>query len=242
MQDRLKTAVRSVSAPPELRARILEQVRASASSYPSSRWSRQVLAMAATLLIAMGGVIAYQLGHLRLTTGSQESFVASVSSRVVSVMRIGLGDHIHCAVFRKFPKNPPSFQELTSNLEPEYSGFVRAVAERVPGEYRIFLAHSCRYHGRKFLHLALKSDSKLLSVVIARKEGGESFGRDKLLPALSHAGLPLYRAGAQRFQIAAFETSSHLAYIVSDLPQPKNMQIMVAVAPAIQEFLKNLEG
>jgi hypothetical protein len=62
--------------------------------------------VAAALLLAVGGFIAYQLGHLSLTVSSQESYIATVSNRVTTLMQVGLGDHLHCAVFRKYPKDP----------------------------------------------------------------------------------------------------------------------------------------
>ena len=58
-------------------------------------------------MLMTGAGAVYQLGHLRFTTASQESYIASVSNRVATLMRVGLGDHIHCAVFRKSKKTPP---------------------------------------------------------------------------------------------------------------------------------------
>ena len=79
-------------------------------------------------------------------------------------------------------------------------------------------------------------------MVIARKDGGESFAKADLLPALAQSGIPIYRAGVQNFQIAAFETSGHLVYFISDLPEQKNMDIMAALAPGVREFLRRLES
>jgi hypothetical protein len=79
-------------------------------------------------------------------------------------------------------------------------------------------------------------------VVITRKDWGESFTKADLLPALAQSGIPIYRAGVQSFQIAAFETSEHLVYFISDLPQQKNMDIMLALAPDVREFLRRLES
>ena len=69
-----------------------------------------------------GVLIAYQLGHLRLSVTSQESYNTSVSTHVARLMRVGLGDHIHCAYFRKFPANAPSPQEFVSKLGPNNGG------------------------------------------------------------------------------------------------------------------------
>jgi hypothetical protein len=186
--------------------------------------------------------VAYQLGYLRWTANSQESYIAAVSSRVATLMRVGLGDHIHCAVFRKFPKEAPKLEDLARKLGPQYNGLIPIVRKRVPDTYRMVIAHECRYHGRRFIHLSLKSESRLLSLVIARKNDGESFEAGKVLPALAESGVSFYRAGVQRFKIASFESRDHLVYLVSDLGGEQNMEMMVALAPDLKSFLEGLEG
>ena len=131
---------------------------------------------------------------------------------------------------------------IVAKVAPRYRDLVSIVRGRVPQEYALFMAHECGYHGRRFVHLTFRDDSRLLSVVIARKDGGESFTKADLPPALAQSGIPIYRAGVQRFQIAAFETSGHLVYFISDLPEQKNTEIMVALAPNVREFLRRLES
>ena len=235
--ERLRMAVRSVSAPPGLETRIRSSIR---EQRRQGAWGRYFLPVAAALLVSLGGTIAYQLGHLRVTTKSQESYIASISSRVAGVMRVGLGDHVHCTVFRKFPKNPPTFQEMTQKLGPEYEGLLSLVKDRAPADVQIVMAHRCSYHGRRFVHLALRGGSQLLSLVIALKKDGESFTKENLLPVLTDSGIPMYRAGVQRFEIAGFESANHLVYVVSDLPQQRNMEFMTALAPAVTDLLNKL--
>ena len=234
MRDRLRTAARSVSAPPRLQARIRSSIRESESK---NSWGRYFLPVAAAVLVSLGAGVAYQLGHLRITTKSQESYIGSISGRVANVMKVGLGDHVHCAVFRKFPKNPPTLEEMTQKLGPEYEGLLPLVKDRVPGDLQIVMAHQCGYHGRKFVHLALRSDSKLLSLVISLKRDCETFTKENLLPVLSESGIPMYQTGVQRFEIAGFESTKHLVFVVSDLPGAKNMEILTALAPAVRELL-----
>ena len=241
MRTQLQTAVRSISAPPELQVKIRMAIRESVSPRSAWLWGRLV-PVGTAAMIALGLLIAYQLGHLRLTTRSQESYIASISTRVAALMRVGLGDHIHCAVFRKFPKNAPTAEEMTKKLGPQYAELISVVKNHVPGEYRLVMAHQCRYHTRRFVHLTLMGDSKLISLVIARKGDGESFDAQSLIPALTQSGIPFYRAGVQRFQMTAFETRDYLAYVVSDLSQQQNLDIMLALAPGVQEVLHKLEG
>jgi len=234
MRARLKAAVGSVTAPPRLEAKIRSSVR---QSQREGVWGRYLLPVAAVALLSVGLTVAYQLGHLRVTAKSQEAYIGSISTRVSNIMKVGLGDHVHCAYFRKFPKTPPTLAEMSAKLGPEYEGLLSLVKDRVPADLPIVMAHRCKFHGREFIHLAFRNDSRLLSMVISLKRDGESFTKETLAPVLADSGIPVYRAGVQRFEIAGFESRDHLVYLVSDLPGQKNADIMTAMAPAVTEFL-----
>lgn len=239
LREQFQRAVRSQEVPAALSNRVRSAVRASQLPRPQFRW----LALAAAFAVVfMGSAVAYQLGHLRLTTASQESYITSVSNRVATIMRAGIRDHIHCAVYRKYPKNAPRVEELAQSMSPEYRGLVEIVRKHVPSEYRLMIAHECRHRGRKFIHLALKSDSRLLSLVLTRKQEGESFVTEGLLPVEEFNGVPVYRAAAQRFEIAAFESGEHLAYVISDLPRDGNLKLMLALTPDVKELLSGIES
>jgi hypothetical protein len=236
--NRLRTAVKSVAAPPYLEARIRANVQATDRR---RSWTFRLVPAAAAAAICLAVLIAYQLGHLRLTTRSQERYIASVSYRVGTIMRVGLGDHIHCSVFRKYPKNPPPVQKLEQDLGPEYQALLPIVQTHVPDDYRLMMGHQCRYHGRRFVHFSFMSDAHLVSLVIARKQEGESFNTEGLLPALVQSGIPVYQAGVQRFAMTSFESRDFLVYVVSDLPQQQNTEMMIAMAPSVKGYLAKLE-
>jgi len=239
---RLKAAVDSVDVPPFLDARIRAQIRNLAiETRPRGR--RTILAIAglgAALTVGVG--IAYQLGHLRLTVGAQESYIASVSTHIATLMRVGLGDHLHCAVFRKFPSKAPAVEEMETKLGPEFKDLIPVVRQFVPQDYKLVLGHACRYQGRKFIHLSLKGASGLLSLVITAKKDGESFQIEGILPELVQSGIPVYSAGVQRFQIAAMESRDHLVYFISDLPGKQNMELLRAMAPSLRQILEKVES
>jgi hypothetical protein len=235
--QRLKTAVHSVTAPPHLETRIRASIRG--ENAPRS-WGFWLVPAGAAAAIAVALMVVYQLGNLRFTATSQESYIVSVSSRVAGLMRVGLGDHIHCAVFRKYPKQAPPVEKLEADLGPEYRGLIPIVMQNVPSEYRLTIGHQCRYHGRRFVHLSFRNDSHLLSLVIARKGEGESFEAQGLVPALMESGIPIYQTGVQRFAMDAFETRGYLVYFISDLPAADNAAMTIAMAPAVRDLLKKI--
>ena len=238
---RLKAAVNSVEVPPFLEARIRQQMRQAAQEHPRKWWGALVTAGLAAALLAGAG-ITYQLGRLRQTAGEQESFIVTVSSKVATLMRVGLGDHLHCAFFSKFPQEAPAVEELESELGAEYKDLVPVLREYVPAEYKLVAGHQCRYNGRDFAHLTLKNDTQLLSLVVSAKKNGESFSIEGMLPALVQSGIPVYSSGAERFQIAAMETSGHLVYFVSALPGKQNTELLRAMAPSLKKILEKAAG
>jgi hypothetical protein len=241
LNTRLKNAVHSVEVPPFLDASIRRRIRSMAAEQPHRRWT--VFAAASTLAaLSVGLGIAYQMGHLRVTSGAQESYIVSLSTKVATLMRVGLGDHLHCAFFRKFPQEAPAVETMESKLGPEYKDLVPVVQQYVPPEFKLVLGHLCRYNGRQFVHLTMKSDSQLLSLVITAKKDGESFRIEGMLPELVQSGIPVYSSGAERFQIAASETGRHLVYFISDLPGKQNMELMRTMAPRLQQVLATIQG
>ena len=240
MNNRLRLAHEKITPPLGLETRVRTTIRNGALQrrpwWEMRGFSLGLVATAALVLVAGLG-LAYQLGHLRWTAASQDSYLASVSNSVASILRVGLKDHIHCAFYRKYPKNPPPVEQFVRDLGPEYRDLVGVVSRQAPAGFHLMEAHQCRYQGRQFVHLILNSDSRLLSLVIARKGEGESFSAEQLLPVHTSRGTPFYQAQAQRFSISAFETARHLVYTVSDLSLEQNMQIMASLAPEVQIVL-----
>jgi hypothetical protein len=237
-ENRLKAAVDSVSVPPYLEARIRNRLR----TEPSGRkWALRLVPVGVAAGLFVGLSIAYQLGHLRLTLSSQESYIAAVTSRIAGIMGIGLGDHIHCSVFRKFPLEAPKLESVVSRMGEEYRPLVPIVRTHVPENYKLMLAHQCRYHGRRFTHLSLVDGSKMVSLVIAQKREGEDFDASGLLPAFEEAGLPMYQSDVQRFALTAFETRDSLVYFISDLPQEENTRLLAAMTPELKEYFAQRE-
>jgi hypothetical protein len=225
-----------------LQGRIINTIRAKEARPRWYGWQRQLSAAAIVLFVAGGTFVAYQLSNLRMTTASQNSFIEALSKGTAHIMNAGLQDHLHCSVFRKYPKSAPSLEQLRERLPEKYRSLIPVLQSQVPAEFKIYISHECGYKGRRFIHLGLKKDSRLMSLVIAVKEPGESFETSELAPVLSQAGTKLYGASVQRFQISGFETGEHLAYLVSDLPREQNMRLMLALAPGVRQVLESVKA
>jgi anti-sigma factor (TIGR02949 family) len=236
VRNSLRNAVREEAVPVDLEQKVRRRIH---DSQPARLWRmgfslRWMSAVAALVALSAGAWIAL---HKQQT---QNEYIATLSARLPGILQVGLRDHIHCAVFRKYPKNPPTFAQMAESMGPQYAGLVPLVKEKVSDGYRIILAHRCSFQGRNYIHMVLKGTSALVSLVITKKNSGESLANVQLAPVLQAVGVPLYRGGAEPFQVAGFETPAYLAFLISDLAEENNIQLAATLAPGVHAFLNNL--
>jgi anti-sigma factor RsiW len=243
-KELLKGAVHRQATPPHLEAKIRRRLRDSERRGLSVWLWAPAAGLAAAMLLLWSGPLGWQGENdsQGMDRAAQEQYIDSLSANVVAIMRVGLGDHLHCAHLRKFPQDAPSSEEMAAKMGPEYAALIPAVREAVPSGHRMVLAHQCKYRGRQFVHMVVQGDKRLLSLVIARKQPGESLASPELAAIRNAAGIPIYSATADRFEVAAFEAGDHLAFVVSDMAQDDHLAWAANLAPAVQQLLMGVRG
>jgi hypothetical protein len=240
----LKSAVENQGVPAELPGRIREQIHQHESrALGVAGWPKWAAVAAAVLLVSVGTWATrgrWSTGDIYRDGPVQDAFIQKISQTVSIVLRVGLRDHVHCAVLSGIPKQPPSLEEVTVGMGPTYKGLVPLVKASIPADYRIVIGHQCDYGGRRFVHLTMKNGTNLISLVITRKQQGESMAT--LAPVLRTSGVRVYQAAAQSYEIAGFETGQYLAFVVSDLNANNNLQVASNLAPSVHSFLAKLQG
>jgi anti-sigma factor (TIGR02949 family) len=243
LRSRLKAAVNAQSVPPEIQVRIREQIRNGRSGswfclgWLEAGWPRWAVATAAALVVAAGLWVNDSTERLPAVSDrpAQRTYISRVSANLAAILKVGLGDHIHCAIFRKYPKDPQPVDKMEAELGPAYAGLLPVVRAAVPEGFKVVMAHQCSFDGRKFVHLTLEKNGGLLSLVVARKQAGESL--DGLSPAAAASGVRIYQSAAGRYQVAGFEAGNFVAFVVSEQRNKENLRIASDVAPAVREFL-----
>jgi len=240
LHTRLKAVVNAQPVPPELAVRIRQRI---GESRPRL-WAPQLRAglapaMTAVLVLTLG--LWWSLSRERMPAladrPGQAAYIERASRTLAAVLKVGLADHIHCAVFRKYPKTPPAVETMESELGPTYRGLLAVVRAAVPQDYRVVMAHRCAYAGRKYVHVTFEEGGELLSLVVAPKEQGESM--DGLPVASQASGVPIYQAAAGHYNVAGFDAGNFLAYVVSDRKSKTNLQVATMLAPGVHAFLAN---
>ena len=172
-----------------------------------------------------------------MAKADQSTFIDTLAGQVVDIMRVGLGDHLHCAYFRKFPNVPPTAEELVAKIAPQYAPLLPAIREQGPAGHQILLAHQCVFQDRSFIHVVLEDHGKLLSLVITGRQPGESFGEGSVGSVGNSAGATICQAAAKQFAIAGFEAGDYLAFVVFDHSGQDNLQWATNLAAPVRRIL-----
>jgi hypothetical protein len=238
LSTRLKAAVHRQYVPSDLQMR----VRGRLDGRTRGRWwqmqrTQWAVSAAASLAIAFALWTTYRRTHMPAISDrhGQEIYIQKISARLSPVLRLGLGDHVHCAIFRKYPDNAPTAAQMLSDLGPSYHDLLDLVKKNIAEDYRVVMAHQCSFAGRRYVHITLKKGTELVSLVITRKQDGEFLPSSS--PALAAAGVSVYGATAERYKLATFDAGRYLGFVVSDLPESTNLQIAGKLAPVVHEYL-----
>jgi anti-sigma factor RsiW len=221
LRGRVKAAAKQTPVPAGLDDLVRQRLRGSARPKPT-QW--RMMAIAAVILVSVGSWLGYE----RLGTPA--------SARLMALLGIGEGNHVHCAVGRQSKTRPVGVDKLS----PEYKPVLAIARQAVPADLPLAVAHECRYQGRPFIHVTFRGEQTLLSVIVVRKQDGETLQSAGARPALSRAGIDLYTAAVDRYQGAVFESGGFLVYTLSDLSRRENLRILAALAPALRNALQQI--
>jgi len=232
----LKRAVEREEAPGIL----LDSVRRTIRESGRRRFfAHPFIAAAAVLVLVVSGILAVRTSHLFVP--------GAFSSEAQQIIQVGLIDHVHCALQLGKWKELISFDQMRQDtgkgaLGPEFIGLVPLVKEKLGPDFQVVQGHRCRENHRDYVHLILTGQNgSILSLVITEKKG-ESFSRADLVAATQASGIPVYGYSEDRLEIAGFETSQFLAYVVSNLDWAGNLKVASTIAPSVSDYLRRLKG
>ncbi len=235
-RGRMKQLVRRAVANDEAPLELVAALRGRFQSEPRSFFARStagwMVAAAAVLLLAIGGFSVLR---------------QSVSARVGEILRVGLVDHIHCAISSKQWKQLVSFQEMKdaegpSALGPEFIDLVPEVVSKLGKDYQVVGGHRCTAGERKYVHMIMTgANGSILSLVITEKRSGETFTTADAVSVMKASGVDIYQDRQQDHAIAGFESEKYLAYVVSNLDRDANLNVASSLAPVVYSHLHRLE-
>lgn len=266
LQRALQTAVQhSAPAPAALRARILNEIALTNQPLPApaqptswwtnwraswlSHWQLPQWGLAAAAALALF-FVGYRFAQRNAPTAPTVATVnatrthdAAAEARDWQVLRVGLHDHVHCAVERDYSAGPVPLAQMTASLGPDFSELLPVVQQQVPQGFAVLLAHHCQFEERRFIHFILSDQRTLLSLILTRKEKAEAaFDPRHVGAILDAAGVAVHHAQEQSYTVAGFESPAYLGFLVSNLSQPAHLQLAAQLAPAVQAWLLRRAG
>ncbi|MBI4903416.1 MAG: zf-HC2 domain-containing protein [Acidobacteria bacterium] len=206
---RLRTAVNSQPVALGLDSRIRARLR---DAQQPRWWTRPAVASsfaAIAIIVTAGGWMQYQ---------------------IAGVLAIGRGDHVHCTLER----TKPPIGAMNRPLPKHHAEIVPVAQAALPG-FQLLESHFCRFRGRVFTHIVFAKEDKRLSVIVTAKKQGESLPKATLLAKMRASGVPVYQNTSGTLHTAALETAGSWAYVVSDLDEHTNLQVMAKLRDIIPQ-------
>jgi hypothetical protein len=235
LKTHLKRAVMQEYAPPALRERIRSDLRR----------GRGFSFRTFSLAVAAVAVVAF-FTFSTFFTGSPSKKPLSLHAEVApgdvdgKVLKIGFDDHVFCTIDHKLANKQFTAEQMSEKLGPEYAGLIALVQENTPKAHIVTVGHRCHYQGREFIHLIIRNQDDVVSLVITRKNG-ETFPVGGGSAALEASGMGIHEASWSEIQVAGFETRDYVAFVVSNKTRDDNEQLAISLGPAISGFLRKLE-
>ena len=103
----------------------------------------------------------------------EQAILRKASGPLAAILKVGLRDHLQCAVFRKYSKQPLPASQMAADLGP--AAPLCLVQAKLPHDFQVIQGHHCSAGGRQYTHLIMASaGGKLVSLILTRKQPGES--------------------------------------------------------------------
>lgn len=215
--------------------------------FTGSRW---YLAAAAVAVIALGvwqlapGLFGSRQNGSLTDAPSRRSIVATpvTAAPVADILRVGLADHVHCAITARQAYVTMSASEMRESLGPEYVGLL-PIVRSVWRNDRLVSAHRCKFAGRPFVHMIFSgANAEIVSLAITRKSG-ESFASQRASAIDSVDGIALFETRIDdggAYGIVGFETPEYLVFVVGDAVNAVSLRRAKEIVRPVSALLRGV--
>jgi len=209
LRGKLRRSVNGIETPAALRSRILatlEPPRAEAPLKPRQtgvRWMQ----MAAGIAVLLFSGLLFQV-------------LVRNPSQFAGLLDMAWHQHEECTLAGHYPSQPPTEAQMRRDLGPHYEALL-PVMQKELSDYRLRDAHICGPEDRAYAHFILQKGDALVSVSVLKKQDREALGRPVA---------PTARGGSQ---LTAFETATHVAFIMGNIAPAEAQRMAHAIQPGV---------
>ncbi len=206
----LRRAVNGMEPAPGLRSRILAGMAQPDAPVAAKRRDVRWMRMAAGIAVLLFSGLLFQV-----LVRNPASFA--------SLSEMAWHQHEGCTVAGHYPAQPPTEAQMKHDLGQHYEALLPVVRKEL-SHYRIRDAHICLSGGREYTHFILQNGDALVSLSLLRKQDREAL-RQNLAHARQNGG-----------EIAAFETATHVAFVMGNIGQREAERVAVALQPGVRSL------
>jgi hypothetical protein len=182
--------------------------------------------------------------NLNLPTANQANTNTADEKKSLPVNRVSfalmetdaISDHKHCALKFSLKEKPISLDDAAKTYGKFNKDLDRAVFEplkEVFGDKVKFLeAHSCIINGRRFAHVVLKYEERVISVLVAKREDGTQIENSDAISCQS----------LEDMRVACFSTDKFGVFVVSDLDETENLKLALTISPSVKKHIEQSEA
>ncbi len=149
----------------------------------------------------------------------------------IEVRKDAIDDHKNCALAHKLKERPISLDEAAKTYGAANKDFditvIKALHEVFGDKVKLIKAHNCIINGRRFAHVVVEFQGKIVSVLMTKRENGDEKNDSDAISCQSADGL----------QIACFESKKYGIFVVSDLPEADNLFIARTISPSLKKHI-----
>jgi len=222
MNDRLRAAFDHEPVPRDLEARLRARLAGMQPGAPRFGLDWQFVAASILMFVVVGGLAQYY-----------------AQKRIHDLLRVGVEDHIHCAIAGAYPHQKQRL-EMTEGLGPQFAPMLQPVIDEAsagrPTPDAVESAHRCTVNGRAYVHIILRRDGMLISVILTKRAERESFPRALAARVIHASGIPIQEDNLDGYSVSGFESGAWLGYVVSGLPAAENDALSVRLAPVLRRY------
>lgn len=208
LRGKLRQAVNGIAPPAALRSRILTALEAPAAPAPTRQTNVRWMQLAAGLAVLLFSGLLFQV-------------LVRNPGHFASLLDMAWHQHEGCTLAGHYPAQPPTEAKMRHDLGPHYEALL-PVMQKELRDYQLRKAHICRPGGREYAHFILQKGDALVSVSLLKKQDREALGTPVS---------PTARTGGQ---LAAFESATHVAFIMGNIAPAEAQRLAQAIQPGVR--------
>lgn len=168
----------------------------------------------------------------------------AVRASLAGMTKGAAGDHRNCAVEFRLARQPIALEEAAKKYDQAYVGLTDAVMQggrEFAEQTTLVKAHSCVFENRRFGHIILKHQGRLVSVLVTALDGAKGVPAGLIDSANEVNGIVAACGQVGEYQVSCFRTGGHAVFVVSDLSEKENLKLARALAPLLYEHMASAE-